>query len=280
MLDLRARHADELASGAQPPVGELAVLGGAERRVEPADRGVAIRPQREIVRREEPEVAPARMQAIERDVDDRLARRGADVALEGVRRGPAAQRLRRARERVDEGGEPAAIGHAVVVDEGEDLAGHHARAGVARGGRTRVRLAQQARARTGRSRGRRGLRRRIPAVVDDDDLVALRRVVLARERLETGPQRGRAAAGRNDDRYERQHRGNDARPGAGGRSARAPGIERPRHRQASATRTLRPAAADSAAASTTACTRRASSNVAPAGAPPRTDAAKARHWSR
>ena len=186
-------EAERPAALQQPPAHVDVVPGGAELRIESADRLEAAFPERHVA------AGDVLGLAIVQQHVDGTARRArhalGDRAVAGRRDvGPAHARVGRAHERGREIPQPLRIGPRIVVDVRDDLAGRRREAGVPRVGQPAVRRLDQDRGVPVRDRGGRVPR----SVVDNDDLVV--GVVEAGEPVETVADRARPVVRAHDDR--------------------------------------------------------------------------------
>ena len=187
---------------ADPPAlrAEVAVFAGCEGKadVEAADRVEGRAGQREIVRREERSALSE--EVIDHVHDELMARLGAEVRGETVQHATTEDGIGCAREGRRELREPMRAREAIVVREREIVEPRSSGSGVARTGRPGVLLCDEPDVEaTAKRRERIGDALRVRgAIVDDDHLPRVARVVLSGQRVQALAEPGGAGAGRND----------------------------------------------------------------------------------
>ena len=189
----------------RPASAEFPILAGGqgEARVETAVSAKAFSRDREVVGGEEAGAAMGRMPLVQ-IIDEELAGTGVRVGGQRVDRSSPDQMVASVDSSSRQGSEPAGLRQAVIVGEGEVIATGQRRARIPRGRGAGVGLPDQphidriASGHTVRDR------RAFAAVVDDDHLEAIRRVVERGERVETGCDARGTVVGWDDDREGRE----------------------------------------------------------------------------
>ena len=204
VLDDRQGLVGHAQAGGGPPGAEVAVLGGRVGRVEAADRSEPVSRHSQVVRREPTPGGWTEDALPAVDVDDQLRGVGVDVVLQRVDRAPAdgvsGLRCRPGSEPV----QPVAARAAVVVREREHLALRASGAGVASRRRAGALLDHELEVDPLPEPRHHRFQRCRAAVGHDDHLVALRRILEAREALEARAQLLRALVRGDDDRAGRR----------------------------------------------------------------------------